>query len=110
MASSGFGGTTTCAGERKVVGLGAAREETVMADEVEAWWHHVDHEAADEFVRAERLRFVAARPIDSIVTSGNARCGSCYKQSPYGCRHRSHNAGRDHQAPPCGSARWRSSP
>ena len=39
------------AGEREVVGLHAARQQTVVADAVEALGQHVDQEAADELVR-----------------------------------------------------------
>jgi hypothetical protein len=55
--------TRTC----DVVGARAFGEQAVVADAVEAFWQHVDEEAADEIVRAERHAFVSIAALDAIV-------------------------------------------
>ena len=55
--------TRTC----DVVGARAFGEQAVVADAVEAFWQHVDEEAADELVRAERYAFVSIAALDAIV-------------------------------------------
>jgi len=46
---------------------GAAGQQSVVTDAVEAAGQHVDQEAPDELVRCERHGFPAARTFDAIV-------------------------------------------
>src|ERR1700674_2174941 len=55
------------AGARDVVAAGAAGEQAVMADAMEAVWQHMDEEAADELAGRERHDLVARRPIGAII-------------------------------------------
>ena len=50
-----------------VGGAGAARQQSVVTDAVEAAGQHVDQEAPNELVRCERHGFPAARTFDAIV-------------------------------------------
>jgi hypothetical protein len=55
------------AGEREVVGLHAAHQQTVVTDAVKAGWQDVDQEPADELVWVERHGLVAAWSLDPVV-------------------------------------------
>ena len=61
-----------CSGEQltracDVVGARAFGEQAVVADAVQAFWQHVDEEAADELVCAERHAFVSIAALDAVV-------------------------------------------
>jgi hypothetical protein len=50
-----------------VVGARAFGEQAVMADAVEAFWQHVDEEAADELVGGERHGLVSLAALDAVI-------------------------------------------
>ena len=50
-----------------VVGARAFGEQAVVADAVEAFWQHVDEEAADELVGGERHALVSIAALDAVV-------------------------------------------
>src|SRR2546423_11353038 len=52
---------------RQACGLCGAGEEAVVADAVEAFWEHVDQEAANELGDVERHRGVAGTAFGAIV-------------------------------------------
>jgi hypothetical protein len=57
---------------RDVDGARAFGEQAVVADTVEAFWQHVDEEAADELVRGERHAFVSIAARDAGPESRTA--------------------------------------
>ena len=61
-----------CSGEQltnacDVAGAGAFGEQALVADAVQAFWQHVDEEAADELVCAERHLLVSIAAVDAII-------------------------------------------
>src|SRR3984893_16106980 len=61
-----------CSGEQlaracDVVGARAFGEQAVVTDSVQAFWQHVDEEAADELVGGERHAFVSIAALDAVV-------------------------------------------
>ena len=54
-------------GARDVVGAGAFGEQAVVADAVQAFWQHVDEEAADELEGPERDLLVSIATLDAII-------------------------------------------
>ena len=68
-ASVGAGGATSSSARIRgeVLRLRAARQQPVVADAVKALRQHMHEEAADELVRTERHRRVAARTFDPVV-------------------------------------------
>src|SRR6478609_4639013 len=60
-----------CSGEQltgagDIVGTRAFGEQAVVADAVEAFWQHVDEEAADELVGGERHLLVSIAVLDAV--------------------------------------------
>src|ERR1700674_3544510 len=54
-------------GARDVVAAGAAGEQAVMADAMEAVWQHMDEEAADELAGRERHGLEALAPVTAVI-------------------------------------------
>src|SRR5438270_9018474 len=59
--------TQKLARRRDALGLGAASEESVVADAMEALRENVNEEAADELTRIERHGGVTSRPLDAVI-------------------------------------------
>jgi hypothetical protein len=50
-----------------VVGAGAFGEQAVVTDAMQAFWQHVDEEAANEFAGGERHLLVSIAALDAVV-------------------------------------------
>ncbi len=74
MIDCGGGGLAVgfCHGEQlpgacDIVGAGAAREQTIVADAVKALWQHMDEEAADEFEGGECHPLLTVAALDAVI-------------------------------------------
>lgn len=50
-----------------VVGAGASDEQAVVANAMQAFWQHVDEEAADELVGGERHLLISIAALDAVI-------------------------------------------
>src|SRR6185437_5300265 len=63
----GFGDGEQLTGACDIGGASAFGEQAVVADAMQAFWQHVDEEAADELEGSERHLLVSIAALDAIV-------------------------------------------